>query len=204
MKNNKNKRNKSSKQQFHTQFHMEDGSHLKELDPSSMDWSGNDTCFLYFITKEEVEACDTSRLLHDLRPELDNPFFKSGPGSVIFSVSGYDEDPRDLLLIPEFRNFAKKTQEKAPCWLYFAAPEGAWLRIILAASNSQSLIRDAKDGTIRIGLSTFEIAKFMDRQIKQYDSLCELLGIDPDVIDDHLWASADDSFSSYGFDYVLA
>ena len=168
---------------------MKEGSHLKEVDPSSREWSGNDSCFFYTIAREEIEACDTARLLHDLRPEADNPLLKVGPGGVIFSVSGYDEDPRELLTIPEVCSYFREVQQKAPCWLYFAMPGCGWLHVILAMSTPGCQTVEW-DGTI----SAAQLAKFMEPQIKEYGRLCKLLGTDRDVMDNHLYETLTDSF----------
>lgn len=187
----KRKKNKSSKPQFHTHFHVKEGSHLKEVDPSSRVWAGNDSCFFYTIAREEIEACDTTRLLHDLRPEAANPLLKAGPGNVIFSVSGYDEDPRELMTIPEVCSYFRKVQQqqKAPCWLYFAMPGCGWLNVILAMSTPGCEAVEW-DGNI----SAAQLAKFMEPQIKEYARLCKRLGTNRDVMNLHLYKAVNDSF----------
>jgi hypothetical protein len=189
----KRKTNKSSKPQFHTEFHVKDGSNLKEVNPSSKDWSGNNTCYFYTIAREEIEACDTTRLLHDLRPEADNPLLKAGPGSVLFSVTGYDEDPRELLTIPEVHSYFRKVQQKAPCWLYFEMPGYGWLNVILAMSTPGCQTVEW-DGTI----SAAQVTKFMEPQIKEYTRLCKLVGTDRDVMDYHLYEVVKASFPGIG------
>jgi hypothetical protein len=189
----KRKKNKSSKLQFQTHFHVSDGDHLKEVDPSSRDWTANDTCFFYVIAREEIEACDTTRLLHDLRTESDNPFFKLGPGNVIFSVAGYDEDPRDLLTIPEFRSFVSKVQRQAPCWLYFAMPGNEWLRIIVAASTADFRVMKM-NGKLQVVVTKTQVAEFMDPQLNEYARLLEQMGIGWNGSDNHCYETMQDSF----------
>ena len=189
------KRNKKpTKPHFHTRFHVNDDSQLKEVDPSSQDWSGNDSYFFYVIDREEVEACDPSRLLHDLRPEPDNPFMKAGPGTVIFSVNGYDDDPRNLLEIPEVRDYFETVHEHAPCWLYFSMPGNGWLRIVLAASISGCHALGAGDGQLQVGVTKIQVAEFMEPQIQEYFRLREMNGIGGNGIDSHLYQTMQDSF----------
>lgn len=189
----KRKINKSRKPQFQTHFHVKVGSHLKEVDPSSRDWSANDTCFVYIIAREEIEAGDTTRLLHDLRTEPDNPFFQAGPGNVVFDVSGYDEDPRDLLTIPEFRSFVEKVQQQAPCWLYFAMPIDGWLRIIVAAGTADYRVMKM-NGKLRVGVTKTQVANFMETQLQEYNKLQKQRGIRVNGIDSHLYETMKDSF----------
>lgn len=157
----------------------------------------SESVVVYLVFKEEVEAGDIGRLVHDLRPEADNPIFTSGIGNTYFGVHGYDEDPRDLLLIPEFRAFVRKVERSEPCWLYYAAPESAWLRIILAASSPTCVISGHGGDSIRFGLSNGEIARFLERQIRQYDELCKQAGIDPDEAEAHLNESIMHSFPQF-------
>ncbi len=192
----KRKKINSSKQQFHTRFHVKDGQHLKEIDPSSKDWAGNDTCIFYPIAREEIEACDTTRLLHDLRTEIGNPLFKAGPGSVFFSVNGYGEDPRDLLQIPEFRSFARKLQQSSICWLYFAMPGNSWLRIILVASTADCPLV-AEGGKLRIAIANAQVAEFMEHQLREYAGLLEQRGMKWNGSDYHVKESMNDSFPGF-------
>lgn len=185
----KRTKNKSSKPQFHTKFHVKDGSNFKEVDPSSRDWNANENCFFYVIAREEIEACDTTRLLHDLRPEPDNPFVKAGPGTVIFSVSGYDEDPRGLLTIPEVRYYFSKVQQKAPCWLYFAMLGHGWPRTVLVAcTNNFSYVH----GQSHMDMPQDEIMRFFQPQIKECIRLCKMMNVDPDIIEEHLQGAMED------------
>jgi hypothetical protein len=184
---------KNVKQKFQTHSHQKVGAHLKEVNPSSVDWSDNDSCFVHEIDRQEIEECDTRRLLHHLRPQVDNPLFRSGPGRVIFSVNGYDEDPRDLLQISEFRSFARKLQQSSPCWLYFAMPCNGWLRIILAASTVDCRVVNI-NGKSRVAVTKTQVAEFMEPQLKEYARLLELQGIASSGIDDHLYQTMQDSF----------
>lgn len=56
----------------------------------------------YEISRYEIENCLTDRLVHDLRVDPENPIIQAGPGSVIFMVSGFEDDPREIYEIPEF------------------------------------------------------------------------------------------------------
>jgi len=188
----KRKYKNADKPMFQTCFQVLDGSNFEEVDPSAEDCSGKRR-FLYFIDREEIEACDTRRLLHDLRLDLDNPLFKAGLGKVVFGVSGYDEDPRELLMIPEFGAFVRKVQQNSPCWLYFAMPGNGWLRTVLAASATRfhSVVQD---GQPLIEMPQDEVTGFMRAQLKECTRLCQMLGVDPDTFERHLHEAMADIF----------
>lgn len=178
---------------YQTHFHVKDGVHLREVDPSSADQSGKESCYAYIIARKEIEACDPRRLLHDFRPEIGNPLYDAGPGNVIFSVEGYDEDSRDLPQIPGFRAFVRKLQQSSICWLYFAMPCNGWLRIILASSTDDCRWV-AKDGMLRIAITSVQVAKFMEHQLIDYAKIIEKRGMKWNGADDHVIESLNDSF----------
>lgn len=174
-----------------TCFQVLDSSNFNEVDPSAANWSRKGHCFLYIIAKEEIEACDSRRLLHHLRPDPANPLLKAGPGKVIFSVSDYDEDPREFLEIPEFRAFVSKVQQSSPCWLYFAKPGNGWLRTVLAAcaTGFHSVVRD---GQSLIEMPQDEITGFLQAQIKESAKLCTMGNVDPGTFKRHLHKAMED------------
>jgi len=68
---------------------------------------------LYGISRHEVEHCLTERIVHDLRMAPDNPFCSCPMDGLLFSVDGYDDDPRELFQIPEFREFIRELSKHA-------------------------------------------------------------------------------------------
>lgn len=187
----KRKKKNAVKPMPQTRFQVLDGPNFKEMDPSAADWCRERHCFLYIISGEEVEACDTRRLLHDLRPDPDNPFFKAGPGKVVFSVSDYDDDPRELPMIPEFRAFVRKVQQSSPCWLYFAKPGDAWLRAVLAASAT-GVHSVEQDGQWVTNMPQDEITGFIQAQIKQFIVLCLMQNVGSDAVEAHIHEAMED------------
>lgn len=176
---------------FQTHIHQMVGRRLKEVKPSSLNWSDLGEV-RYIIGREEIESCDTSRLIHDLRPELDNPLFKAGAGNVSFRVHGYDDDPRDLLQIPEFRAFCRKMHQEAVCWLYFAMPGNAWLRIMAAGSSDCQIV--VENGVSRVAITKGQVADFIQPQINEYLRLRKLTGAGGDDIDEHVCEMMRESF----------
>lgn len=159
----------------------------------NMDESEYDNYFSYVITREEIEACDIQRLLHALTPKFHNPFFRSGPCSVFFSVSGYEDDSRNLTVIPEFRAFVRKVQQYSPCWLYFAMPINGWLRLILAASTSECRTETIK-GKERVVLTKSQVIEFFETQLVEYGKLMQKRGVYFGGVDIHLMETIRNSF----------
>jgi hypothetical protein len=83
------------------------------------------------VSREQVEAGDTSEILpvlqQLLQPETAKKFFER----VEIGFSGYDQDPRELYEMVEVRNFVYKLDDQFPFWLYFLTKRGSGLRVIL-------------------------------------------------------------------------
>ena len=125
----------------------------------------------YEISRFEVENCITDRLVADLRVDKDNPLIHAGPGNVVFFVSGYDDDPREIYEIPDFVAFIRKANESVPCWMYYAAPESLWLLNVLFCVTKSAYVSGSRPGYRTLAFSPHEAAGFLDSQL---DDCCEL------------------------------
>jgi len=125
----------------------------------------------YQISRFEVENCLTERLVHELRVHKNNPLIQAGPGSVIFMVTGYDYDSREVYQIPEFVAFIRKANESSPCWIYYAAPESYWLQTVVFCISKTAYVSGSRPGFRTLAFSPYEAAGFIDQQL---DDCCEL------------------------------
>ena len=132
-----------------------------------------DVVVIYEISRFEIEHCVTERLVHDLRVDPENPFIHAGPGRVIFQVCGYDDDPRELFQIPEFRAFLRKADKSNPCWLYYGVAESYWLHVVSACTAPGLAARLVQGGNFPYA-SVPEAVVFLNRQLDDYDRLFKL------------------------------
>ena len=75
---------------------------------------------VFQISKETIQNCDTSEyvtMLHGNTGSLQS--FEVAFQRYVLSVSGYDNDQRELYQIPEVISFIKDLNSKLPFWLYF-------------------------------------------------------------------------------------
>jgi len=127
----------------------------------------------YEISRFEIENCLTERLVNDLRVDQKNPFIHAGPGRVIFHVSGFDDDPRELYEIPEFAAFIRQANKTRPCWTYYAAVESRWLQIVAYCTTAAFQGLPGK-GHRMLCLPLEESAKFLRSQLGDHEKLCSL------------------------------
>lgn len=83
------------------------------------------------VSREEVEAHDTSAVLEALTaliqsPEQARSFFEQ----VDIAFHGYNETREELFEIAEVRNFIQQLDEAFPFWLYFLSKTGTGLQCI--------------------------------------------------------------------------
>lgn len=70
------------------------------------------------ISKRQVNSCDVAAVVHQLKILLatrEDTWLYRGQLSLV--VDGYDEDPRELIDVPEVRQFLR---EFSTAWLYWA------------------------------------------------------------------------------------
>ncbi|MCX6971033.1 MAG: hypothetical protein NTV93_12910 [Verrucomicrobia bacterium] len=125
----------------------------------------------YEISRFEVENGLSDRLVHDLRIDPTNPLIHAGPGMVVFLVSGFDDDPREIYDIPQFVEFIRRANESSPCWMYFAAPESYWLHTVAFCVTKSAYVSGSRPGFRTLAFSPYEAAGFLDSQL---DDCCEL------------------------------
>jgi hypothetical protein len=75
---------------------------------------------ILMISRRQVESADIASVLTKLKPFLaareDAWLYR---GQMCLSVDGYNEDPRELVDIPEVRAFLQLLNEHWPYWAYF-------------------------------------------------------------------------------------
>lgn len=116
-----------------------------------------DTDFLVLlITREEVEAGHVGRCVSDLLTlSTDQALVARFVHGVSFSVLGYEDDPRHLYAVPEFKVFLQALNQQWPYWIHFLTPEPDMWRVVLL-----SLLPDAKSVDLGDGRKVLEYDRY--------------------------------------------
>lgn len=132
-----------------------------------------DSTVVYEISRLEVEHCLIDRIIHDFRISTRNPFCHCGMDKVLFSVQGYDADPRELFQIPEFRSFVRALGEHEIPWTYFACLESRWLQVLaLCLVNNAAALTDMNRQRTRMAFSGQGVAEFLEAQLDSFSAMC--------------------------------
>ena len=78
---------------------------------------------LVVITKQEVEARDTSKVLRILRGLLKPKMIRRSLFRLELQIRGYENDSRELPRIPEVRSFMVQLDCEWPYWFAFCNPK---------------------------------------------------------------------------------
>jgi len=135
---------------------------------------------IYEISRSEVENALVGRLVQDLRVGADNRLIHGGPGHCVFSVSGYDDDPRELWQIPEFRSYIKRANKEGIPWLYYASIESRWLQVVaLCLVDNAATLTNTTTQRTRMAFDGHGLYNFLHEQIDPFLALCETAGVPP-------------------------
>lgn len=72
------------------------------------------------ISKQEVVNLQFEKLLNGIKEVEKGPTM--GFSSILFSIKGYDDDPRELYEIDKIRRFFSRLVKKVPHFLYYVNP----------------------------------------------------------------------------------
>jgi hypothetical protein len=104
----------------------------------------------YLVSREESEGSDM-RLVSALFDRLMS-IGSIACQNIVFGFGGYDDDPREIYVIPKAREFIAKLIETYPCFGYFVTPaDNALLACMLPLDDirSNSISLDVVTQTLR-------------------------------------------------------
>ena len=122
---------------------------MNEYASSPPDISQQSDYIVLQISQEAIQNCDTSEyvtLLHGATGSLQS--FEAAFQRYVLSVSGYDNDQRELYQIPEVVSFIKDLNSKLPFWLYFVNTADKRFFSWMIACLCQAMSLDQDEETI--------------------------------------------------------
>jgi hypothetical protein len=96
------------------------------------------------LDRQMVEACDVTAMAEFLLPMTETPeSIREYAGRIGFAFEGYDDDSRELYVIPEVRRFVHILTRVFPYWFHFCNKVDESLFVVMAcllpiASSSKS------------------------------------------------------------------
>jgi hypothetical protein len=130
---------------------------------------------VYSISREEVEAGDAARFLHEFGPDNDRRRLAQIRGRTHFTVSGYDEEEEEIFEIMEVRDYFALLHRLWPCWSFACSLRSPCLRAIaLTLAPNVDVVREGRSVTTR--LVECELAAFFEDGVPASLALGRLAG----------------------------
>jgi len=106
---------------------------IVRLDAEAFSRNTHRALVVFEIWRSDIESGDISSALERLHIMIDSAEnIRLYRDSVVISVTGYDQDPRELIEIPEVRAFFQKITEQWPHWLWFMSRDTGSVALILS------------------------------------------------------------------------
>lgn len=103
---------------------------------------------LYAVSKLEIENKDLQRLSNSL--EILKQAGKDAKGKLFLTFDGYDNDEREVYMIPEIRSFVKTIWEKYKYLFYFLTAFDNNRSIIFACINNFEALQNKDTGVVEL------------------------------------------------------
>ena len=107
-------------------------------------------------SREYVEAGNILPVLKILNTLIEPDNIKKFSDRMMFCISGFDNDPRELAEISEVRIFMKKLDSEWPFWFVFASPYCLTLKFL-----AFTLSKVQKDAHGQMFMESSDLVKFM-------------------------------------------
>lgn len=143
------------------------------------------SCLYYEIPREDVVHCNIDRFLGMINPwnTYPYPLLKDRVDSLLLTIEGYNDDPRELHEIEEVRAFYRKLKNSWPEMLLYLQCDESMLVIFACNMNSMRCFRGLKPGKAQVVVDYDEIAQFLRRETRQLRQLMKGYGFTENEID---------------------
>ena len=135
---------------------------------------------VYQFSRSKVERGDFSHFLGLYAPDKlpDGRRLREMMNGVIFIIEGWDDDPREIHMIPEIRRFYAAFHEAWPYWLYFCNLQVDTLRAMTMCCLPSINVMQA-EGQIKVAVTCepLDLLNFLKRDFMPMNLMCERAGM---------------------------
>lgn len=144
------------------------------------DMIGSGSYIMYMVEKSDIAAGNVEDLAAFIRRIcLNETLERAVKGKVLISISGYDDDPRELFEIPEVcRWFLRYTRLDFP-WFYLleTVHSGHWLKLDFVIHARGKRVTDPVSGIINVEVQPRKAVHWLMRNYARLNALTEKLEI---------------------------
>ena len=143
------------------------------------------TTILYKFNRESIESKDFTKFLALWNPAAlpEVPHLRKYLNTFDFYVSGYDDDPRELFVIPKVRAFFREFNDKWPFWFFACNLDmPSLLTMTLCCLDTVQLTQSGAGEPWRADYKGTEMCAFLRQELRKMEALCRRAGMSPGEI----------------------
>lgn len=131
------------------------------------------------FSRQETQALRVGRSVDDLMLLSDDDRLRRQLAhGVFFSFDGWETDPREVMFIPECRQYLRELHAQWPYWLHFLAPQPElWTVLLRCLANPVQLASD-RPGSTKMTVDTSEVRKIVEGMLLPLNLLHQDMGLD--------------------------
>ena len=140
----------------------------------------NQNATIYQFSRDKVERGDFSHFLELYGPENlpSGAALGAMMNTLVLAVDGYDDDPREIYLIPEVRQFFADFQRAWPYLPYFANLDTENLMIdVMCLLPSIATIKRDGDAVAGVEYDRMELVNYLRNGFTPLNLMCERAGL---------------------------
>lgn len=130
----------------------------------------------YQFSREKVEQCDFSHFLGLYAPDKlpEGRALQEMMNMMMFGIEGWDDDPREIHMVPEIRRFYTAFHDAWPYWLYFCNLDVDTLRAMtMCCLPSISTMQVDGQVQVKVTCDPLDLIKFIKRDFMPMNLMCE-------------------------------
>lgn len=134
----------------------------------------------YQFSRSKVEQCDFSHFLSLYSPDelAEGRALQEKMNLMIFGIEGWDDDPREIHMVPEIRRFYTTFHDAWPYWLYFCNLDVDTLRAMtMCCLPSISTMQVDGQVQVKVTCDPLDLIKFIKQDFLPMNLMCERAGI---------------------------
>jgi hypothetical protein len=135
---------------------------------------------VYTFSREKVERGDFSHFLglYAVSRLPHGPALKALMGSFMFAIEGYDNDAREIYLIPEVHRFYRAFHPAWPHWLFFYNLRHDSLKtMVICCLQTFATFKVHGRANCAVEFDTLELIEFIARDLPSMNAMCERAGM---------------------------
>lgn len=131
------------------------------------------------FSRDETQSLRIGRSVDDLMALSDDQRLRRQLAQgVFFSFDGWQDDPREVVCIPQCRQYLRELHAQWPYWLHFLAPEPAQWSVLLLCLASSAQVASKVPGRTALRVDVTEVRQIVQGMLPALNLLHQDMALD--------------------------